>query len=58
MLMLKLQDEAAKEVIAQSGDLETNSSAHDSVVSEIKAQAEQAREEKLKAMDLQPKSTL
>ncbi|KAJ8442520.1 hypothetical protein Cgig2_022403 [Carnegiea gigantea] len=56
LLMVKLQDEAAKEVIAPNGgDLETNNSEYDSIVSEIKAEAEQAREEKLKAMDLLPK---
>lgn len=53
--MVKLQDEVAKEVIAPNGDLETNNFEYDSIVSEIKAEAEQAREEKLKAMDLLPK---
>jgi len=55
LIKRKLQDEVAKVIIAKNGAPLTISE-HDSIVSKIKTEAEQAHAEMLEAMDLVPKS--
>ncbi|KAJ8434300.1 hypothetical protein Cgig2_009275 [Carnegiea gigantea] len=54
LIKRKLQDEVAKVIIAKNGAPLTISE-HDSIISKIKAEAEQAHAEMLEAMDLVPK---